>query len=214
MRTEEEQLESLKEWWSKNGKSMIIGVVVAVAGVGGWKAWESHQVDSAETASQLYTELNQIVLNATGDQRQEQADVLIGRLTSDFSNSVYADYARLYAARLAVERDELEEAQTHLHAALASTKVDAIELVVRLRLARILNSQEKIEEALSLLDVADAGGFTAEFQSLRGDLLMSKGDALQAREAYQRALDANRSTGESTPLVEMKLDSLAAHGDA
>lgn len=214
MRTEEEQLESLKEWWSKNGKSMIVGVLVAVAGVGGWKAWENHQVNTAETASQLYSELNQVVVNATGDQRQEQADILIERLTSDFSSSVYSDYARLFAARLAVERDELDEAQAHLRAALDSTKVDAIELVVRLRLARILNSQEKVEEALNLLDVADAGGFTAEFQSLRGDLLMSKGDALQAREAYQRALDASRSAGESTPLVEIKLDSLASHGDA
>ena len=214
MHSEEEQLESLKEWWSKNGKSMIIGAVVAIAGVGGWKGWENHQLSQAESASQLYTELSQVVMSSTGDQRQQQADELIKRLTSEFDGSVYSDYARLFAARLAVERDALDEAQAHLRGALDTTKIDAIELVVRLRLARILNSQEKIEEALSLLDVADAGGFTAEFQSLRGDLLMSKGDALQAREAYQRALDANRSTGESTPLVEMKLDSLAAHGDA
>ena len=214
MQSEEEQLESLKEWWSKNGKSLIIGAVVAVAGVGGWKAWENHQLPQAETASQLYTELNQVVMNATGDDRQQQADALIDRLTNDFSSSIYSDYARLFAARLAVERDAFDEAQTHLHAALTSTKVDAIQLVVRLRLARILNSQERIEEALSLLDVADAGGFTAEFQSLRGDLLMSKGDAIKAREAYQRALDAGRAAGESAPLVEMKLDSLAAHGDA
>ena len=214
MRTEEEQLESLKEWWSKNGKSMIIGVAVAVAGIGGWKAWESHQISTAETASQLYSELNQVVMNATGDERQQQADLIIDRLTSEFGNSVYSDYARLFAARLAVERDALDEAQAHLRSTLDTTKIDAIELVVRLRLARILNSQEKLDEALSLLDVADAGGFTTEFQSLRGDLLMSKGDALKAREAYQRALDASRSAGESTPLVEMKLDSLAAHGDA
>lgn len=214
MRSEEEQLESLKEWWSKNGKSMIIGAVVAIAGVGGWKGWENHQLSQAETASQLYTELNQVVMNTTGDARQQQADALIERLTSNFDGSVYSDYAHLFAARLAVERDALDEAQAHLRAALTSTKVDTIELVVRLRLARILNSQEKIEEALSLLDIADAGGFTADFQSLRGDLLMSKGDALQARQAYQRALDASRSAGESTPLVEMKLDSLASHGDA
>lgn len=214
MHSEEEQLESIKQWWSRNGKSMIIGAVVAIAGVGGWKGWENHQLSQAETASELYSELNQVVMNTTGDQRQQQADALIERITSNFSSSVYSDYAHLFAARLAVERDALDEAQAHLRAALETTKVDAIELVVRLRLARILNSQEKVEEALSILEVADSGGFTTEFQSLRGDLLMSKGDALQAREAYQRALDASRSAGESTPLVEMKLDSLAAHGDA
>lgn len=214
MHSEEEQLESLKEWWSKNGKSMIIGAVVAVASVGGWKGWEGYQLSQAESASQLYTELNQVVMNGTGDARQEQAEALINRLIGEFEGSVYSDYARLFAARLAVERDALDEAQAHLRGALDTTKIDAIELVVRLRLARILNSQEKVEEALTLLDVADAGGFTADFQSLRGDLLMSKGDALQAREAYQRALDASRATGDSTPLVEMKLDTLAANGDA
>lgn len=214
MRSEEEQLESLKEWWSKNGKSMVAGVVIAVAGVGGWKAWESHQISQAESASQLYSELTQIVMNGTGETREQQADELIQRLTTDFSSSVYSDYARLFAARLAVERDQLDQAQSHLRSALESTRVEAIELVARLRLARILNSQDKVDEALSLLEVPSAGGFTAEFQSLRGDLLMSKGDALQAREAYQRALDASRSAGESAPLVEMKLDNLAAHGDA
>ncbi|SFX17496.1 YfgM family protein [Marinospirillum alkaliphilum] len=214
MRSDEEQLESLKEWWSKNGKSLIAGVVVAVAGVGGWKAWESHQISKAESASQLYSELSQIVMNGTGESRDQQADALIARLTGDFSKSVYADYARLFAARLAVERDELDQAQSHLRAALDSTRVEAIELVARLRLARILNSQERVDEALSLLSVPNAGGFTAEFEALRGDLLMSKGDALQAREAYQKALEASRAAGESAPLVEMKLDSLAIHGDA
>lgn len=214
MHSEEEQLESIKEWWSKNGKSMIIGAVVAVAGVGGWKGWESYQLNQAESASQLYTALNQVVMNEAGDERQQQADELINRLTSDFEGSVYSDYARLFAARLAVEREALDEAQAHLRGTLDTTKIDAIELVARLRLARILNSQDAVDEALKLLDVADAGGFTADFQSLRGDLLMSKGDALQAREAYQRSLDASRATGESKPLVEMKLESHAAHGDA
>lgn len=214
MRSEEEQLESLKEWWSKNGKSMIAGVVIALAGVGGWKAWEGHQASQAESASQLYTELTQIVMNGTGDSREQQADELIHRLTTDFSKSIYSDYARLFAARLAVERDQLDQAQTHLRSALESTRVEAIELVARLRLARILNSLDQVDEALALLEVPSGGGFTAEIQSLRGDLLMSKGDALQAREAYQRALDASRAAGESAPLVEMKLDNLAAHGDA
>lgn len=214
MRSEEEQIESFKEWWNKNGKSLMAGVVIAVAGVGGWKGWESYQVNQAESASTLYSQLTQVVSNGTGEERDLQAAALIEQLTSDFDKTVYADYARLFAARLAVERDEFEQAQSHLRSTLESTRVDAIELVARLRLARILNSQDQVSEALSLLDVPNAGGFTADFESLRGDLLMSQGDALQARQAYQKALEASRAAGESAPLVEIKLDSLAAHGDA
>lgn len=213
MRSDDEQLETLKDWWNKSGKALAAGVVIAIAGVGGWKAWETRQINQAESASQLYSELAQIVLTGTGESRDQQADALILRLTTDYSKSVYADYANLFAARLAVERNELERAQSHLRAALDSTRVEAIELVARLRLARILNSQDQVDEALALLSIPETGAFTAEFESLRGDLLMSKGDALQAREAYQKALDASRAAGESTPLVEMKLDSLP-HGDA
>jgi len=214
MRSEEEQIESFKEWWNKNGKSLIAGVVIAAAGVGGWKGWDNYQTSQAESASTLYSQLTQVVSNGTGEERELQAKALIEQLTSDFSSTVYADYARLFAARLAVERDEFDQAQSHLRAALETTNVDAIELVTRLRLARILNSQDEVSEALSLLDVPNAGGFTADFESLRGDLLMSQGDALQARQAYQKALEASRAAGESAPLVEIKLDSLAAHGDA
>lgn len=214
MRSEEEQLESFKEWWNKNGKSLIAGVVIAAAGVGGWKSWDTYQANQAESASAIYSQLTQVVSEGTGEERDQQAQALINQLTEDFSKTVYADYARLFAARLAVERDEFEQAQSHLRAALEATSVDAIELVTRLRLARILNSQDQVSEALSLLDVNDAGGFTADFQSLRGDLLMSQGDALQARQAYQKALEASRAAGESAPLVEIKLDSLASHGDA
>jgi|AntRauTorcE11898_2_1112593.scaffolds.fasta_scaffold18857_2 predicted negative regulator of RcsB-dependent stress response len=214
MRSEEEQIESFKEWWNKNGKSLMAGVVIAAAGVGGWKGWESYQANQAESASTIYSQLTQVVANGTGEERDLQASALIEQLTSDFDKTVYADYARLFAARLAVERDEFEQAQGHLRTALESTRVEAIELVTRLRLARILNSQDQISEALSLLDVPDAGGFTADFESLRGDLLMSQGEALQARQAYQKALEASRAAGESAPLVEIKLDSLATRGDA
>ncbi|WP_114417127.1 YfgM family protein [Marinospirillum perlucidum] len=214
MRSEEEQIESFKEWWSKNGKSLIAGVVIAVAGVGGWKGWESYENSKAESASTLYTQLAQVVSSELGEERETQAAELIAQLTSEFDQTVYADYARLFAARLAVERDEFDQAQVHLRSTLESSQVDAIQLVARLRLARILNSQDQITEALTLLDVPNAGGFTADFESLRGDLLMSQGEALQARQAYQKALEASRANGESSPLVEIKLDSLATRGDA
>ena len=39
LRTEEEQVEALKSWWKENGKSLIMGVVIAVAAVFGWRGW-------------------------------------------------------------------------------------------------------------------------------------------------------------------------------
>ena len=42
MRTEEEQIEAIKQWWKKNGSSLLIGVGLALAIVFGWQAWQNH----------------------------------------------------------------------------------------------------------------------------------------------------------------------------
>lgn len=213
MRSDDEQLESLKHWWSKNAKAVILGSTLALVSVGGWKFWESHQLSKVEVASQLYGELSQLI-EQNSSEAQQQVQYLIQRLTSEHKGSVYADYANLFAARLAVESDQLAQAKIHLEDVLANSDFDAIQLVARLRLARILNSEENYASALTLLDVKDSGGFTAEFQALKGDLLMQQGKVNQAREAYQRSIDASRAVGETTPLVEMKLDSIAGQDDA
>lgn len=214
MSSNDEQLEALKDWWRKNATAVVLGTLVALGGVGGWKFWQSHQISQAETASQLYSELSQLVMYAAGEERQHQADQLVQRLTNEFKGSVYADYGHLFAARLAVENDQLDTAAQHLQLAMDNSKIEAIQLVARLRLARIFNSQEQVATALSLLEIDNPGAFTSEFEALRGDLLISQGRALEAREAYQRALDASRATGETAPLVEMKLDSIAGQDDA
>ena len=38
MRTEEETVQAIKDWWKKNGSSLLIGVGAALAIVFGWQA--------------------------------------------------------------------------------------------------------------------------------------------------------------------------------
>jgi predicted negative regulator of RcsB-dependent stress response len=39
MRTEEEQVEALKGWWTENGKSLLFMVAIALSAVFAWKTW-------------------------------------------------------------------------------------------------------------------------------------------------------------------------------
>lgn len=214
---DQEQLEALKNWWKENGKSLILGVVVALVGFGGYQGYSKYQLSQAETASQLYQELSQLLASpAANENSQVKASVnnLINRLTGEFSASVYADYARLFAAQLAVEEDDLISAQAHLEAALNTSKVDSLKLIARLRLARILTAQDKRTAALELLSLEDTGSFTAEFETLKGDLFISQGETEKARQAYQKALDANQARGDNPPLLELKLDNLPGDEEA
>ena len=35
--TEEQQVEAIKKWWKANGNTLIIGAVVGLAGLWGWR---------------------------------------------------------------------------------------------------------------------------------------------------------------------------------
>ena len=51
-RTEEEQVEALKKWWDDNGTQLLVGIVVVLAGVFGYRTWESNTQLAAEAAVQ------------------------------------------------------------------------------------------------------------------------------------------------------------------
>ena len=52
--TEEEQVEAIKQWWKDNGKSVIGGLVLGLAVVGGLKGWQQYTKVSAENAAAYY----------------------------------------------------------------------------------------------------------------------------------------------------------------
>ena len=68
LRTEEEQVQALKNWWNENGKSLLLWIAVALAAVFGWKGWQQQQAVEAENASVLYQNLLDATVSALGPQ--------------------------------------------------------------------------------------------------------------------------------------------------
>ena len=56
-KTEEEQVEAIKKWWSENGKSIIAGIIIGIAAIFGWRGYENHAAMQAKSASTLYEQL-------------------------------------------------------------------------------------------------------------------------------------------------------------
>ena len=53
--TDEEQVEAIKRWWKENGKSVIGGIVLRFAVIGGWQGWQGYQRNQGEAASMIST---------------------------------------------------------------------------------------------------------------------------------------------------------------
>ena len=44
-RTEDENLALMRDWWQRNGKPLLTGILLALVLVFGWQAWKKHETN-------------------------------------------------------------------------------------------------------------------------------------------------------------------------
>lgn len=213
LRTEEEQVEFIKNWWKENGTSLLLSIGVAVAGVMGWKAWVANQEATAANASALYENISTVVTAPAVDDAQRTSAFHLGdELKSEFGSSTYAPMAAMLLARSAVESGDLDRAKTELEYVVSSDAADAsLKQLASLRLARVALAQEDFAAAKSALARAEGGEYASLYNELSADLAVAQGDLDAARASYRMALET--ATTQSRALIQLKLDDIAT-GDA
>jgi predicted negative regulator of RcsB-dependent stress response len=201
-----ERLEAAKKWWNENYKSILLGALIAVVVVGGWRYWQHRTQVRSEAASALFGDL------AKDLQKHDDAAALKtgGDIMDKYGDTAYATHAALAMAQLQATANKYPESEKLLQWVMDHGKDAGLQILARLRLARVQLAAGDAKSALATLDTPDAGGFAPLFDALRGDVEMKLGDAAQARDAYKKALDAwNDDLGDKS-LLQMKLDSLPA----
>ena len=216
--TEDEQVEALKKWWNEHGKSTLITVLLAVAGVFGFQGWQKQQQAEADAASAIYQNLIIAADWQNGAATAEQAATanhLADTLKADFPSSTYARFAALHKAKLAVMAKDLTTAEQELRWVLASESSADIAVPTRLRLARVLSAQGNYDMALTEL-LGDSGSYASAYEELRGDIYVAQDKKAEAALAYQKALELGQQQANPTanPLLTMKIEHSAIPTDA
>lgn len=211
-RTDDEELAVIKDWWQRNGKPLLTGSALALVVVFGWQGWQKYQTNQAHGASMVYQQLLETALNPTGQPDPGKVAELANRLKSDFAGSHYAQYGSLFVAKVAVESGKLDDAATELQAIVDKPVDDTLAELARQRLARVLATQDKVEEALTLLEGDADQAYLASREELKGDLLVKLG---RSDDAYSAYVKAKAALAEEAAVggLQMKLDDLAK-GDA
>ncbi len=199
--SEQEQVDALKAWWDKNGRSALAALAVFLLSVLGWQGWNDHRNQQAEAASGHYQQMAEL-MQSDSVKAMEAGRALI----ASYPNSVYAVMASMSMAKLAVADKDLDAAAAHLRSAMQQSDQPELAELARLRLARVELAQGTPEAALATVN-GGAGGAASD--ELRGDILLSQGKRSEARAAYARALDGFSDTADKRELVQMKLDDLA-----
>jgi predicted negative regulator of RcsB-dependent stress response len=190
--------------------------VLAVALVGfGLYSWQQRQQRQQEEASQQFQSLVEVVRQLEQESSKEKlatarhvADVL----KKDYTQTAYAQFAALFKARLAVQDNDLAQAESELRWVLERKPEADMQAQTQLRLARVLHAKGDHDAALALLDESKAGGYAFAVVQLRGDIKLARGDSAGARADYEKAQELERQLQApvNDPLLEIKLRDLQA----
>ncbi|EHZ2540216.1 TPA: YfgM family protein [Vibrio parahaemolyticus] len=198
--TEEQQVEAIKDWWKENGKAVIIGAVVGLGGLFGWRYYQDTVIQASETASQSYTTAMN-TLQEKGVDAQSDVQAFIE------SNEVkeYSVLAALQLAKAQVEAKDFAAALEQLKWAQSNTKDTALSPLISYRIARIETEMGNFDAANTELGKVTDTAWAGRIAELRGDIALRQGDKDAAYVVYTEAQQA----ADASPTLQMKLDDLA-----
>ncbi len=203
--SEKEQLEEIRAWWAENSRYVITGLVLGVAIIFGWNQWQSSIAASRTEASNLYEE----VLAAVEIGDVAAAEFAANILFKDYDQTVYPGQSRLAMARLYMDKGRDQDAADVLRELIDPGDASGMQLVGRLRLAKILLYQNKPDEVVDLLQGRGDGGFAARYSEVLGDAYAAQSNFAEAQAAYEAALAENPALQTiDSNLIQLKLNDL------
>ena len=195
--SEEEQVDKLKKWWDSNGKQIIAGAVLGLAGIFGWNYYVDYQDSQALNARALY-------LSYASDSANVGA---YDKLIKDHPSSSYADQATLLMAKYLFEAENYSLALDALKP-LMSRENSVIASTAALRSASLYLELGQHQEALAVLSMDNANEFSGLFYNLAGDVYLDLGNNEEARNSYALAIENITDNSSLSQLIQIKLDDL------
>ena len=195
--TEEEQVDQIKKWWNSNGKQIIAGAVIGLAGIWGWNTYSDYQDKQSLNARSLY-------LSYASDSNNLGA---YDKLTTDFSSSSYSDQAILLMAKYLFDAGNYTQALGEIET-LINNPSSVIATTAALRAASIYLQLGQHNQALSILEKQSHNSFSGLIYNLMGDIYLDFGNRAEAQNYYSLAIDNVTENSNLTQLIQIKLDDL------
>jgi predicted negative regulator of RcsB-dependent stress response len=202
---EQEHVDELKAWWTRYG-TLVIALVTAVAlGFTGWVLWRNYQAGETAKASAIYDSLAKAAQAGDAKALRDSG----GTLAESYPKTLYASMGALVSARFYFDRNDLKGAKAQLEWVIERSPSDDLRDLARLRLGAILLDEKALDEALKIADAPHAPAYDAQYAALKGDVLVAKRQATEAKAAYKLALEkAGKENAAFRESVRMRLEAL------
>ena len=198
---EEEQLARLKSWWDENGTMVVVAVVVAVVGIGGFNWYGSYSEEQAQEGTRAYASYG----DAEGVDAQSLA---LAELEQNYAGAAVHALALFNEAKRSTEEGDFEAAQTLLNQVIDSADDTLMVDLALIRLAKIERQLGDADAALATLAKVRNEGYRSWALEAQGDIHSAAGDVEAAHAAYKAATE-DLGPGDERPFLAMKLENTA-----
>lgn len=199
--TENEQVDALRRFFAQNGKALVVGVIIGIGALAGWRYWSTHQDGNHRENSEAYQRVTES-LDAS-----KPATLAAAAKFATENSSTYGALTSLDLAKQYVDSKQLDKAATVLQDGLKNTEDANLQSVLNLRLARVQLEQKKPDDVLKTLDAIKGDAWTAIVADVRGEALLSKGDTKGARDAWSKGIASDASSA-LKEMLQMKMNNL------
>ena len=209
--TDQEQIESLKLFWARWGKTIIIALIILFAAIIGQNVIQNQLRAAKEAPSDIYQPLLLLVAkgdNLTGDDKKQINDIS-NTLKAEHASSAYAHFAALEVAKLAVIDKDYALAISEFDFVLDNNQQPLLADIVLLRKARVMSANGDTQKALELIKDVTSNSQAGQFAELAGDFSYYLGNNDAALDYYQQAASVYQGSMFDHRLLQQKLDDLA-----
>lgn len=202
---EQEKVAELRAWWAQNGTLITGALLVAAIAAAGWSGWHWHQRGQAVEASALY----EVLSKAAQDKDAKGLRDAGGTLVESYPRTLYASMGALLSAKYYFDQNDLKAARAQLEWVIERSPSDELRDIARLRLGAVLLDEKAYDEALKAAEAPHGAAFDAQFAALKGDVLVARKQAADAKAAYRVALEkAGKDERAFRESVRMRLEGL------
>jgi predicted negative regulator of RcsB-dependent stress response len=200
---EQEQLASLKAFWTQYGNLITWLLIIVLGSYAGYNYWKHYQRTESGAASGLYEEMQKSLAAKDNAKVQQYA----ADIEKKYGSTTYATMGALVAAKSAFDANDLKTAKARLQWA-AEHGNDEYKAIARLRLSGVLLDEKAYDEALKVLGGEFLPQFAGAVADRKGDILVAQNKIAEARAAYEAALKAMDEKNPGRQLVQLKLDAI------
>ena len=193
-----EREQVVRKWWHENRKPIALGIVIALAGLIGFRQYQAYTLEKAQQQAYALYQM-QYKLSVSPQNIEKDAAAYLKE-----HEDIYGALLALDLAAYESSKDQFEQALEHAEFAVKNGG-KLVTPAASLSKARIQAQLKQYDDAVKTLDGINSDAYAVEKAEIKGDVLLAKGDREGARNAYREAVKLCEDKKiQINPLLTMK----------